>query len=144
MWKQCTESGTDFFFTGWRRLTVIIEIRQLWQKGLNKWVANVNYEVFLVHRYMVWHSFRVYSLSERCQYCDVDLFVLQLAVTLAIQELELIKVEPIVLVQLENVADKNENAYIEMLQKTGQQSQTKHYVKSMCCKFITEICKKKK
>ena len=56
----------------------------------------------------------VYSLSITFQYRDVDLFYLQPAVALAIQKLKLIKTEhgqnfSIVLVQLEDVEDKNEN-----------------------------------
>ena len=75
-------------------------------------------------------------MSKTFQYCDVDLFVLQLVVALAIQKLELMKTEPgqnlsIVLVKLEHVEDKDENAYIEMLQKKNKYLKTKHYVKSV-------------
>ena len=67
------------------------------------------------------------------------------SVALALQKLKLMKSDPgqnlsIVLVQLENVEDKNENLYIEKLQNDNN-FKTKHYVKSMFCKVITEICK---
>ena len=81
-------------------------------KGLYKIVVNVNCEVFIVHSYTVWHSFwGSYSLSKTFQYCDVDLFVLQLGVALVIKKLEVMKTESgqnisIVLVQLKHVEEK--------------------------------------
>ena len=70
------------------------------------------------------------------------MFILQRAVALALQKLKLTKGDPgenfsIVLVQLENVEDRNDNLYIEMLQNDNN-FKTKHYVKSMFCKVITE------
>ena len=65
------------------------------EKGLSKTVTNANYEVFIVQSYIVWHAFQVYySLSKTFQYRDVDLSLLQPAVTLAIQKLDIMKIEP--------------------------------------------------
>ena len=50
----------------------------------------------------------------------------------------------IIFVHLEHVEDENENIYIDMLDKKDNNLKTKHYMKSACCKFITETCKELK
>lgn len=42
----------------------------------------------------------------------------------------------IILAPLEHVEDKTENVFIDMLYNNVK---TKHYVKSLCCKLITQI-----
>ena len=85
----------------------------------------------------------IFSLSKTFQSRDIGLSVLQPAVALAIQKLEVMTTEPgqkfsFVLKQLDHVEERNGNVY-RNVRLTDNKLNTKQDVKSICCKCITEI-----
>ena len=124
---------------------VDLVIHPLWQKVyIYIQVANVKYSLYTAMLCDILSM--ISSLSKTFQSCDVDLSVLQPAVSVAIQKLEVVKTEPeqkfsFVLEQLDHVEERNENVYRDVMLKDNNLN-TKQDVKSICCKFMTEICKK--